>query len=69
MSVHVQFYVIYVCRSMADSDNLLLLVATQNGVFRSRINGSSAAMVGGSSSVESNGAWVYHCTCTYECVT
>lgn len=40
---------------IADSDNLLLLVATESGVFRSRINGSSAAMVGGVLSIESNG--------------
>ena len=56
---------------IADSDNLLLLVATESGVFRSRINGSSAAMIGGSLSIESNGtrvlAGVLFCHTLFKC--
>lgn len=39
----------------ADSDNFLLLVATETGVIGARINGSYAEMIGGRSSIESNG--------------
>lgn len=43
------------CIQPTDSDNFQLLVATETGVISARINGSSAVMIGGLSSTESNG--------------
>ena len=42
-----------------DSDDLLLLVATETGVIRTKLNGSSAEYIGGMLSIESNGRFVY----------
>ena len=42
-----------------DSDDLLLLVATETGVISTKLNGSSAEYIGGMLSIDSNGRFVY----------
>lgn len=40
---------------VADSSNFTLLVASVNGVYSAKIDGTSARQIGGDLSVESNG--------------